>query len=137
MVRAGVVSHPTEWEVNGYNEIQNPPERYGVIDRPVLQKICGCSDATEFAKQHKEWVQSAIAEGRMQRENCWTESIAVGSKGFVEEIRIKQGIFSKGKRASEKPDGFCVLKEDSAPYNADLATKNEALSAENAFVWDF
>ena len=29
MVRAGVVSHPSEWEMNGYNEIQSPPERYG------------------------------------------------------------------------------------------------------------
>lgn len=28
MVRAGVVSHPDEWDLNGYNEIQNPPARW-------------------------------------------------------------------------------------------------------------
>ena len=137
MVRAGVVSHQNEWEMNGYNDIQNPPDRYGVIDRLVLQKHCGYSDSTEFAKQHREWVQEAITEGRMQRENCWMESIAVGSKEFVEETRIKQGIFAKGKRTDEKLDGFCVLKEEGVSHNADFAHKNEALSAENAFFWDF
>src|SRR6266540_2384750 len=40
MVRAGVVSHPAEWEMNGYNGIQSPPKRYGVIDLPGLQNLC-------------------------------------------------------------------------------------------------
>jgi hypothetical protein len=25
-----VVTHPSEWEMSGFNEIQKPPERYGV-----------------------------------------------------------------------------------------------------------
>lgn len=41
MVRAGVVKHPVEWEMSGYNEIQNPPDRYGVIERQALQQLCG------------------------------------------------------------------------------------------------
>ena len=101
------------------------------------QQLYGYSDATEFAKQHKEWVQESIADGRMQRESCWTESIAVGSKEFVEETRMKQGIFAKGKRTDEKTDGFWVLKEESETYNADFAHKNESLRAESAFFWDF
>ena len=28
MVRAGIVSHPSQWKVSGYNEIQSPPVRY-------------------------------------------------------------------------------------------------------------
>jgi putative transposase len=32
MVRAGVVEHPTQWEFCGYNEIQNPRKRKGIID---------------------------------------------------------------------------------------------------------
>ena len=136
MVRAGVVSHPTEWEMNGYNEIQNSPERYGVIDQLRLQHLCGFSDAGKFVEQYGRWVQEAIAEGRMQRENCWTESIAVGSMEFVEETKIKLGISAKGRRIDEKPDGLCVLREEGVPYNADFDSENEALSAGNAFFWD-
>jgi len=35
MVRAGVVSHPSEWSVCGYNDIQKPPLRYRII--PLCQ----------------------------------------------------------------------------------------------------
>jgi len=137
MVRAGVVSHPSEWEMNGYNEIQSPPERYGVIDQHRLQHLCGFSDSGKFAEQYGRWVQEAIAEGRMQRETCWTESIAVGSKDFVEETKVKQGISAKGRRIDEMPDGLCALRETSVPYNADFDPENGALSAENAFFWDY
>jgi putative transposase len=32
MVRAGVVGHPSEWPFSGYNEIQNPFQRYALIN---------------------------------------------------------------------------------------------------------
>jgi len=37
MVRAGIVRHPSEWDMNGYNEIQEPSARYGVIDHQELR----------------------------------------------------------------------------------------------------
>jgi hypothetical protein len=40
---------------------------------------------------------------------------------------------AKGRRIETHPEELCVLREESAPYNADFAPKNEALSAENAF----
>ncbi|MDQ6978694.1 MAG: transposase, partial [Mariprofundaceae bacterium] len=36
MVRARVVSHPTEWSHCGYHEIQTPPERYRIVDQNRL-----------------------------------------------------------------------------------------------------
>jgi REP-associated tyrosine transposase len=51
-----VVSHPAEWEMGGYNEIQNPPERYGVSDWPWLQQLYGFSQLEQFAEQHRLWV---------------------------------------------------------------------------------
>jgi putative transposase len=38
MVRAGIVKHPSEWTMNGYNEIQNPPDRYSLIDTKGLME---------------------------------------------------------------------------------------------------
>ena len=32
MVRAGMVSHPEQWEHSGFNEVQKPPQRYRLID---------------------------------------------------------------------------------------------------------
>ena len=32
MARTGVVKHQVEYSLCGYNEIQNPPERYRIID---------------------------------------------------------------------------------------------------------
>jgi hypothetical protein len=39
MVRAGVVGHPRQWREAGYQEIQNPPKRYRVIDRRALCEL--------------------------------------------------------------------------------------------------
>jgi len=135
MVRAGVVKHPAEWELNGYNEIQNPPARYGVIDHLSLRQLCGYSDAAEFAQQHRGWVHEAIVEKRLNRESCWTESIAVGSRGFVEGIKARLGISAKGRDIGTESDGVYTLREESAPYNAGFAPGNEPLSTENAFFW--
>ncbi len=33
-------------------------------------------------------------------------------------------------------DELYVLREENVPYNAIIATENEALSAENGFLWD-
>jgi REP-associated tyrosine transposase len=134
MVRAGVVSHPAEWETSGYNEIQNPPERYGVIDRLGLQQICGFSDHGQFAEQHRQWVQNAINNGRNQRESYWTESIAVGSSSFIEETRSRLGIKAKGRKVEALDDRF-VLREEAEPYNADSGHEKGLPSSENSYYW--
>jgi REP element-mobilizing transposase RayT len=136
MVRAGVAKHPVEWEMNGYNEIQNPPDRYGVIDRQTLQQLCGYSDYDQFVGEHSQWVSDAIEGGRLQRERCWTESIAVGSQNFIEETKTRLGIKAKGRRVEGHPEELCVLREESVPYNAVFAPENDALRVENAFFWD-
>jgi hypothetical protein len=56
-----------------------------------------------------------------------------GSKEFIEETKVKQGISAKGRRIDEKPDGLCVLRETSVPYSAAFDPEIGALRAENAF----
>jgi hypothetical protein len=136
MVRAGVVNHPSEWEMNGFNEIQNPPERYGIIDMSGLRNYCGIPNPEQFSEQHRQWVQEAISNGKSQRERCWSESIAVGSTGYIEEIRRKLGINGNGRIREEREVDRCVLREEPVPYYADFNTKNELLSSENGYFWD-
>ncbi len=136
MVRAGVVNHPSEWETCGFNEIQNPPERYGVIDVSGLRNLCGFPDAEQFCRHHRQWVQEAIINCRNQRESCWTEGIAVGSIDFVEEIRARLGIRGAGRRIEEQEADRCVLREDSEPYSVVSDPENTRLSPDNSYFLD-
>lgn len=135
MVRAGVVTHPSEWEMSGFNEIQNPPQRYGVIDMSALRSLCGFPDPVQFSEQHRQWVQEAISNGNVKRERCWTESIAVCSIGFVEETKARLGIKGMGKRIEEQEADRCVLREKFEPYNAVIDHENECLSPNNSYFW--
>ena len=76
MLRAGVVKHPSEWPMSGYNEIQNPPCRYALVELKGLMELCGIDDKDQLISEHKQWVEDAIISNIYNRESCWTESIA-------------------------------------------------------------
>ena len=50
MVRARAVRHPVEWAHGGYREIQDPPERYGLIDLDELSASCGFARISDFQR---------------------------------------------------------------------------------------
>ncbi|NVN93238.1 MAG: hypothetical protein HXX11_21950 [Desulfuromonadales bacterium] len=70
------------------------------------------TDTEQFSEQHRQWVQKAISNGEKQRERCWTESIAVGSIGFVEKTKVSLGIKGMGRRIEEQEADRCVLREE-------------------------
>ena len=86
MVRNGVVPHPTAWPHGGYNEIQTPPNRYSLISREQLIACCELENDEQLRKEYKWWVEESIQTGWNTRQPEWTESIAVGSEKFVQEI---------------------------------------------------
>ena len=120
----------------GYNEIQNPTERYGVIDMSGLRSLCGIPVPEQLSEQHRQWVQEAISDGKNHRESCWTESIAVGGIGFVEETKATLGIKGMGRRIEEQEADRCVLREESEPYSAVSDPENGRLSPDNSYYWD-
>jgi len=83
MVRAGVVRHPSEWKCNGYNEIMNPAERYGLIDQNTLLKILGQSNRETLIQAYSQVLDETIRNNSLRRQEAWTESIAVGDKAFI------------------------------------------------------
>ena len=135
MVRAGVVKHPCDWPYGGYNEIQNPAKRYSIIDQKVLLNKCGTGDPEQFRREHKYWVEEAVNNGKAVREPIWSESIAVGSKRFVEEIKGKLGIKAVGRKV-ERNNGSYTLKEPRIPYDTLFTPKTMALSQNNTCLWD-
>ena len=79
MVRAGVVDHPAQWKWGGFNEIQNPRIRYRLIDHDLLQRLLNVSSHEQFAKSHRQWVESKLTI-KQERQEHFTQSLAVGSK---------------------------------------------------------
>ena len=63
MVRAGVVNHPSEWKFGGYNEIQNPKQRYSLINRHRLTALLGVRDNDQLSEYHRNWVEEILKSG--------------------------------------------------------------------------
>lgn len=134
MVRAGVAKHPHDWATGGYHEIQNPRDRYSIIDHDGLTQSFGFPSITAFQKHHRQWINEALEENKLMREAKWTQSIAVGSEAFVDLVASAiNPELSKGKTAVIG-DSF-VVREASVAYNAHSDTKMGALSHKNTIPW--
>lgn len=82
MIRAGVVEHPSQWRVCGFNEIQSPRSRYRVIDMGALCELTGSGSNEAFRTKHRQWVEQALMQGKPTRQPEWTEKMAVGPDDF-------------------------------------------------------
>ena len=129
MVRAGVVDHPSEWEFCGYNEIQNPKKKKGIIDFEILMNLLEIENRNTLKEVHNEWVDNALSCNNNVRESHWTQSIAVGSKDFTEKVITELGHRAKGRTIIGNGDMFQV-RENQGEYG------NNNYSIDNTFAWD-
>jgi len=132
MVRAGVVKHPSEWAFSGYNEIQKPRQRYALIDDARLMNLVGIEPYDLLKDSQRRWVEASVSSGDNTRVSEWTQSIAVGSKDFIESTKLRLGIHAQGRKVSETESAY-QLREPQASYNDDFAPEKEALRAENTY----
>lgn len=86
MVRAGNVTHPGQWRWSGYDELSGKRQRYRLLDLDRLLQSLGVSDLRAFREQYIDAINRRLSAGSLVREAYWTESLAVGSKGFVDTI---------------------------------------------------
>ena len=67
-------------------------------------ELLGIPSIEELRRSHKGWVEEALARPEQVRESKWTESVAVGSRDFVDTIKRKLGVRAKGRRISGTDD---------------------------------
>jgi REP element-mobilizing transposase RayT len=134
MVRAGVVSHPAQWAHAGYVEIQSPPERYSIISTAKLASLCGFGNFEAFQQAHREWVQSGLEHGSMQRDERWSAAVAVGSPDFVDRMRAELGPSALRRTITGVDDTF-VLREPKHRYGTELDPETGLLRPENTLAW--
>jgi len=135
MVRAGVVRHPSDWKYNGYNEIINPAERYGLIDQNALLTILGQSNRETLIQTYSQVLDETIRNNSLRRQEAWTESIAVGDEAFISETKRRLASKGIGREVQEK-DGMYELREPTLPYIAHFDPKKDILRPENTCYWD-
>jgi REP element-mobilizing transposase RayT len=135
MVRAGVVGHPSEWPFCGYNEIQNPRQRYSLIDHGSLIDLFNMGSMDELRKTYRDWVQEALEKQRRERQPQWTESIAIGAEAFVRDTKERLGIRAMGREVVGMGESY-ELREPEASYEAHFGHENDDLRQENTYFWD-
>lgn len=87
----------------------------------------------------EEWQENALADALLctiQAHNAeWTESVAVGGRGFVESVQNELGIAGRHRRiAAAESDGY-NLREAESCYISNVDTRIGILRTENMLLW--
>ena len=135
MIRAGVVNHPSMWPFCGYNEIQKPRKKNVLINYEKLRKLVGIESYDSMRVHYKGWIDEYLGSQEVGRDDKWTSSIAVGSKGYVEKLKSVLIGSDRGRKVKEAGEGY-QLREPSVPYKVNFDIKNEDIGPENGHFWD-
>jgi putative transposase len=131
MVRAGVAAHPSQWRESGYREIQRLPQRYRIIDMPAVAALVGCDTPAAARALLGANTERVLVERTMRREAAWTESLAVGSNDYLQEVKRGLGLRARA-RAVVESEGLACLREESGAYLAAAAPVVTTASVEVA-----
>jgi len=114
MVRAGLVRHPSEWLWCSYAELMGERKRYRLVDRDHLATVMGRHpDTPAFRSAYRYEIEQVIKFRAFDRQAKWTESLAIGSEGYVEHMsslmanRIHLDIYPEADKENQ-----WILKED-------------------------
>ena len=129
MVRAGVVRHPTEWTEGGYRELFESRQRYRIIDVWTLMELLNFNRLEGLRCAYEQWLVAALKAGRGERDGAWTESLAVGSREFVEDAKEYLGTRVRPRQIEEQAE-WCLLKETPATYSCEIEPEKDLLSVE-------
>ena len=124
------VKQPSEWEFCGYNEIQNPRKRKGIIDFDRLMDLLGFENYNVLKGALYKWVDREMQTDNSGKENKWTQSIAVRSKTFIKKMKEGLGYRATGRKIICADDTF-ELREALTPYG-----KANNPNLRNTFLWD-
>ena len=102
-----------------YRELMGQRKRYRLIDRSHFLDATGQGPATaEFRANYAEAIAQRIAAAELGREPEWTEALAVGSAGYIEQVasRLENRLRLDREPA---PGNAWILREDREAYALD------------------
>jgi putative transposase len=116
--------------VLNYYEIQNPRKRKGIIDFDRLVDLLGFENYDDLKGALYKGVDKEMQTDNSGKENKWTQSIAVGSKTFIEKMKEALGFRATGRKIIYADDTF-ELREALTSYG-----KANILDSGNTCLWD-
>lgn len=126
MVRAGAVAHPRDWPWCSHDELTGKRQRYRLLDKGRLLESLGGVREQQLREWYVEAVDRRIAEATPHRESHWTDSLAVGSQGFVERTQSayrNRWSFDSAPVPGENGTLWAV-RESSLPYTPVQSAKS-------------
>jgi putative transposase len=92
-------------------------------------ELLGFENYADLKDAHFKWSDSAMETNSGKTESRWTQSIAVGSKPFIENIKKSLGFRARGRNITSTDDSFEPI-EGQVSY--DESDKQEP---GNSFLW--
>ena len=84
---------------------------------------------------NRGWVDDYLREKGNSRQHEWSDSIAVGNKAFVEQVKQQLGFKAMGRQIVEQDDG-CHLREEMTPYTTFFGAEKGVIGPDNTYFWD-
>ncbi|WP_136806493.1 transposase [Desulfosediminicola flagellatus] len=132
MVRAGVVQHPSEYTISGYNEIQTPPKRYSIVNQKALNDLFAVKEDHIFRQLHREWVEQELLNDVSSRQSFWSEAVAVGNENYIQNIQRELVGRIPGRSIISESESS-ILKEPTTPYSTLFDTQKCILRPQNTY----
>jgi len=89
MVRAGVVSHPSEWAYGSWAELVGARRRYRIIDLDTLLNRLRMTDADRFALWYRRTLDDILCQREsalLRRQAFYSSAIAVGDEDWPSTV---------------------------------------------------
>mgnify|MGYP000431802897 CR=1 FL=1 len=86
----------------------------------------GVDNVRKLKEIYREQIEDALCKGNLAWESCWTESIAVGSIGFIEKINNELGIKTAHRKIVET-NKLYELREAGKSYTHNFTEKMSGL----------
>jgi putative transposase len=122
MVRCGVVKHPREWEWCGYMELMGSRRRNRILDISKILELAGGAELENFRRNYDFLISERIQKDQIAREPMWTESLGVGSRGYVENLKPEIRNRMETVIEEDEETGW-ILKEAPVEYGSILVPK--------------
>jgi putative transposase len=71
-----------------------------------LMDLLEIADNEQLCRFHKKLVEEILKSRINRRDTKWTESIAIGSRQYVQETRTKLGIKAKRRSIEENNEAY-------------------------------
>ena len=85
-----------------------------------------------FRKLHREWVEHELLTDATNRQGFWSESVAVGSEHFIQDIQQNLAVRIPG-RSNVSDNETPMLKEPLTSYSTLFDGQKAILSPKNTY----